>query len=48
MNIIFDLDDTLYDLHLPFAKAVETIFQNQYVLDIEELLICLLYTSRCV
>lgn len=39
MNIIFDLDDTLYDLHLPFAKAVETIFQNQYVLDIEELLI---------
>lgn len=39
MNIIFDLDDTLYDLCLPFAKAVETVFKHQYVLDIESLLI---------
>ena len=37
MNILFDVDDTLYDQIQPFKDAFEALWKEQYDVDVEEL-----------
>lgn len=37
MNIIFDVDDTLYDQTQPFKKAFDSLWKNRYDVDVDAL-----------
>lgn len=37
MNIIFDVDDTLYDQTQPFIRAFDKLWKDKYVVDIDAL-----------
>ena len=46
MNIIFDVDETLYDMVQPFERAFKELWQDKYDIDMYALYAaCLLYTS---
>lgn len=48
MNIVFDIDDTLYDLMRPFQLAHEKFFASQTAIDITELFMKSRYYSDII